>query len=318
MNALENLLSPFDTNQFFLEYWQRRPLHIPGSGDKFASFPGLKELPSLLIGKVSGPRWTRHTHNAQASLIDRNGKVRSMNAVPSMWPDLFNAGVSLCFSALDQTHEELTKFVQGIAATTPLPGKIVTTCYLTPPASGSGMHFDSQHVFFMQVAGQKHWKVSRRTAWQDAPTNLYHSSLNSAAMKESLDAIGATVASPEETGLDEITLNTGDALYMPPGFWHEGRTSDSHSLHYTLTFMPLAPWHLLAAYLRRSFFENPCMRRDLRYAAQSGDGDVTKMLECAIAELRKSVDRLTPAELEQFFVQVNASDGPLKNYLIQA
>jgi ribosomal protein L16 Arg81 hydroxylase len=319
MNSLDGLLSPFDVNRFFLEYWHRKPLHIGGDEHKFAKLPGLKELPSLLNGSLSPTRWTKgHTHNAQASFVDRAGNVRYVSAAPSTWPDLFNAGASLCFSALDQYHAELTRFVEGIASTTRLPGTIVTTCYLTAPFSGSAMHIDMQHVFFMQVEGRKDWKISQHAAWQDAPAHVQLSSLKTPGMKACLESLGVKVASPEETGLQEVTLNPGDVLYLPPGFWHEGRTSDSHSLHYTLTFMPLAPWHLVVAYLRREFFQKSCLRRDLRYTTESGEGDATNLIEAAIVELRDIVSRLTANDLEQCFVQATSTEGPLKNYLVQS
>jgi ribosomal protein L16 Arg81 hydroxylase len=318
MNSFDRLLSPFDVNQFFLEYWHREPLYIDGDENKFANLPGLKELPSLLAGKLTPNYWAKgHTHSAQGSFIDRAGNVRKINAVPSMWPELFNSGVSLGFSALDQYHEELKQFVQGIASATRLPGTIVTTCYLTPPFSGSPMHFDSQHVFFMQVSGKKHWKIGQRAAWQDAPTNVQLSSLETPGMKAFLESIGVVIAGPEDTGLREVTLNAGDVLYMPPGFWHEGHTSDTHSLHYTLTFMPLGPWHLLVAYLRQSLFENSSLRRDLRFVAESGEGDTTRLIETAIVELRDTVGRLTAKEVEDFFVQCDSTGGMLKNYLVQ-
>jgi ribosomal protein L16 Arg81 hydroxylase len=317
MNVFDRLLSPLDGSQFFREYWHRTPLHIPGDGSKFSDFPGLKELPSLLSGRFSANRWLGgHMQTAQATFVDKAGNVKKVNAVASMWADLFNAGASLCFSAVDQANEGLAQFVKEIASTTPLPGTIVTTCYLTPPSSGSGMHFDSQHVFFMQVAGKKHWKFSQQAAWQDAATNLQASSLKAPAIKTFMESAQMAIASPEETGLQEITLNTGDVLYLPPGFWHEGRTSDSNSFHYTLTFMPLGPWHLLAPYLRRTVFEKTSMRRDVRYAAESGDGNSKSLLNAAIADLREVIDHLTAEDVERFYVQASSMEGPFRDFLL--
>jgi ribosomal protein L16 Arg81 hydroxylase len=317
MNAFDRLLSPIDVSRFFQEHWHRAPLHIPGDGSKFADFPGIKEFPSLLSGRFSANRWQGgHMQTAQATFVDKAGNVRKVNAVASMWADLFNAGASLCFSAVDQSSEELTRFVQDIASTTRFPGTIVTTCYLTPPSSGSGMHFDCQHGFFMQVAGKKHWKFSRQAAWQDAATNLQASSLKSPRIKTFMESTKMAIATPEETTLQEITLNAGDVLYLPPGFWHEGRTSDSNSLHYTLTFMPLAPWQLLVPYLRRTVFEKTSMRRDVRYATESGDGDTKCLLNAAIADLRDVVDHLTADDVERFFLQVSSLEGPFKEFLL--
>lgn len=317
MNAFDRLLSPVDASQFFREHWHSTPLHIPGDGSKFSDFPGLKELPSVLSGRFSGNRWLGgHRHTAQATFVDKAGNVRKINAAASMWAELFNAGASLCFSAVDRSSEELTRFVKDIASTTRLPGTIVTTCYLTPPSSGSGMHFDSQHVFFMQVAGKKHWKFSRQPAWRDAAVNLQEASLQVPGIKTFMESAKMAIATPAEAGMQEITLNTGDVLYLPPGFWHEGRTSDSNSFHYTLTFMPLGPWHLLVPYLRRTVFEKTSMRRDIRYATESGDGDSKSLLNAAIADLREVVDALTADDVERFYVKASSLEGIFRDFLL--
>ena len=316
-NALDDLLSPFPVDRFLQEHWSRQGLYIHGDPAKFARFPDLERLPALLAGRLCSTRWSSgHAHNAQASVIDRTGHVRWISAPPSTWPDLFNAGASLCFSAVDHCHEELRRFVHGIAATTRLPGKISTTCYLTPAHSGSGMHFDAQHVFFMQVAGRKHWTFAQQAAWQDAPANIQVSGVASPEVNGFLQAIGVTLKGPEETGLREATLNAGDVLYLPPGFWHDGRTSDSHSLHYTLTFMPVDPWHLFVAYLKRRVFASATLRRDLRFVRESGAEDVRDVVEDALDELRETVNALRAQDLEDFYREMSASNSPLRRHFL--
>src|ERR1700744_5011241 len=132
MAALDRLLSPFDTNRFLTEYWHQKALVIHGEENKFSSLPNAKDLPSLLSGSFVGDQWTQgHTFNAQASMVDGTGRVKTVSAGPSMWSELFNAVFSLCFAAVDAFHEELTRLVRGIESTTALPGAIHTTCYLT-------------------------------------------------------------------------------------------------------------------------------------------------------------------------------------------
>jgi len=319
MDSLDQLIAPINVDDFFRHYWHRMPLHIPGTAQKFARFPGISELPAILSGRLTPGRWIGgQIPSAQASFLDRTGKVRNFHAVPAMWPDLFNAGTSLCFPAVDHCHEQLKQFVENVTSTIRLPGKVVTTCYLTPPSSGSEMHIDSQHVFFMQVAGNKHWTISNQPAWENSPINFQLSMLDDAKVKAFLSSAGAVIRQPEAVGMIELELNAGDVLYLPPGFWHQARTSDSSSLHYTLTFMPLSPWHLLVAYLRRTVLECPSLRRDLRYAAQCGDGDTRDLIEAGIQQLKKAVDDLTADNIESFFAEIGSVNDQLKGYLTQA
>ena len=124
------------------------------------------------------------------------------------------------------------------------------------------------------------------------------------------------ILSPEQTGIREVTLNAGDVLYLPPGVWHEGRTSESHSLHYTLTFTPLGPWQLIVAYLRRSYFANGAMRRDLRYSAHIGNDDATTEIESALEETKRMVALISVSDLTGYFAQIDKMDIPLKHHLL--
>jgi hypothetical protein len=79
--------------------------------------------------------------------------------------------------------------------------------------------------------------------------------------------------------------------------------------------MPLSPWHLLVAYLRRAVLECPSLRRDLRFAAQSGDGDTRDLIESGIQKLKKAVNGLTADNIESFFAEISSANGQLKDYL---
>lgn len=319
LDPFEKLLRPFDVYAFFRDTWNRMPLYVPGDTSKIDSLPGLESLPSLLGGHLAATHWSRgHAQNAQATFVDQSGRIKKISAPSMVWPELYNSGASLCFSAVDQCSEGLSTLVQGFAATTKLPGIIVTTCYLTPPRSGSPMHFDQQHSFLIQVSGRKHWRVSRQVGWENAPINMQSAALGTPGMKAFLRSIGVAISSPQEAELEEMTLNPGDVLYLPPGFWHHGSTSDSHSFHYTLTFTPLTPWTLLIAYLRQGYFEHSALRCDLRYSAISGEGSANECLEKAIVEFRRSLDALTAHDLESSFIEMASRGGLFKDHFAQA
>ena len=98
------------------------------------------------------------------------------------------------------------------------PGQV----YVTPPASrGFAQHYDDHDVFILQVAGAKAWRVvaSRRVLpLRDEPY--------SAAVEERV-----------ETAFD-TELATGDTLYLPRGWLHEGAAQEQISVHITVGLFP--------------------------------------------------------------------------------
>src|SRR5262249_44843073 len=154
-------------------YWAKQPLHIGGDPRRFENLPGLSRFPQLLVGRLTGNRWVpRDQKIAQGSFVDSGGKVREIPIPYSTVPEAYNAGLSLCFDYVDHEDAALPELVKSIQNHTDFPGAVGTTCYLTPPHAGSAMHFDCEHVFFCQVSGRKHWKISRRPAFEAPPVNL--------------------------------------------------------------------------------------------------------------------------------------------------
>jgi hypothetical protein len=91
--------------------------------------------------------------------------------------------------------------------------------YFTPRAAqGLPVHHDTHDVFSLQVAGEKRWLVYE-PAWE---LPLKHQRYKAETMGE-----------PGEPVLD-VTLQVGDTLYLPRGWLHEAKTSETDSLHLTV------------------------------------------------------------------------------------
>ncbi len=80
------------------------------------------------------------------------------------------------------------------------------------------MHHDTHDVFSLQVAGEKRWLLYE-PAWELPLKNQRYKS--------------ETMGEPGEPVLD-ITLRPGDTLYLPRGWLHEAKTSETDSLHITV------------------------------------------------------------------------------------
>lgn len=102
--------------------------------------------------------------------------------------------------------------------------------YWTPPASqGFAPHYDDVDVFLLQLEGQKNWRL------YPPPTDVDVLSRHS-----SEDYLPSQLPStPSHT----VTLQAGDALYMPRGWVHQGHTgSTGHSLHITFSASQMHAW----------------------------------------------------------------------------
>lgn len=297
MISFNDLLKPYSLNDFLADFWERRPVCLPCEADgatRFSDFPNLEQLPQLLAGNYIAGQWNGGPSHASASILDKNGVACGLGQVPrGMFEQLYNAGVSLCLGPMNYYNKNLKAFVDSVKKGTCITGDIGMTCYVTPPGSGSPMHFDCQNVFFCQVSGTKHWKYSVLPATEYPPVNLVPKFPDFRPTMAALNEVGINVAPPEECEFTEVTLHPGDVLYLPPGVWHEPRTSDDHSLHYTLTFVPFGFLHLLIPWMRLLMLKNPEWRKELRFLDTHADtGKLTTFLRSRIEELQASVREL--------------------------
>ena len=75
MDRFEALLQPFSKHKFLEEYWGKEPLYIARESErKLQDYPGLAELPRMLMGEISPEGWAWKGVGASASYIDQHGK----------------------------------------------------------------------------------------------------------------------------------------------------------------------------------------------------------------------------------------------------
>lgn len=146
---------------------------------------------------------------------------------------------------------------------------------------GFNLHWDDHDVIALQLSGEKSWEVrgpSRPAPmYRDAERNL----------------------TPSEEVLWKGTMQAGDVMHIPRGFWHTatriGSGDDGHSLHVTfgLTKRTGVTW---ANFLSDAARADEDFRTDLERSDDTVDGDVlaTKLTDLAreydpkryLAELR--------------------------------
>ena len=157
--------------------------------------------------------------------------------------DEFERGATIVLQALHLYHPPLARFCRDLERALGHPAQ--TNAYYTPrSAQGFEVHHDTHDVFCVQVEGEKRWLVY--------PPVLELPLRDQKYTKE--------MGKPGEAILD-VTLRAGDTLYLPRGWLHEARTSDSHSLHLTVGVATYTWLDALKAALEESAKEEVELRR---------------------------------------------------------
>ncbi len=194
-NTLLNGLTP---TQFLRKHWQKKPLLVRAALPQFATLI----TRATLIELAQQPE-------AEARLILRSGKRWQVRHGPFAKRD---------FARLPARN--WTLLVQGVDHLLPAARTLLAPfdfipyarfddlmVSYAPPGGGVGPHFDSYDVFLIQGEGSRRWQISAQRDLElvaDAPLIIL---LRFRAARE-------------------WTLETGDLLYLPPRYAHDGIALD--------------------------------------------------------------------------------------------
>jgi ribosomal protein L16 Arg81 hydroxylase len=222
--AFARCFDPISLDEFLAEYWERRPLAVPrdepGRFDDLLS-PG--ELDRLLSsGGLRYPAFRLVKADAQLDASDYTVDVpwRPVPFAGSADVDRvvreYADGATIVLQALHLHHPPLARFSRALERVLGHP--VQANAYSTPrEAQGLGVHHDTHDVVCLQVAGEKRWLVYPPVFELPLPHQHYRPEMGD----------------PGDPILD-LVLRPGDTLYLPRGWLHEARTSDTDSLHLTI------------------------------------------------------------------------------------
>ena len=211
-------LNQMTQQEFLDEYWQKKPVVIkqgfkdfvdPIAADEIAGLAMEEQVESRLVYKKEG-QW-------QAAF----GPFES-------YEHLGNENWSLVVQALDNFSEEAAEIIEAFRFLPHWRLDDLMTSFATPGGS-VGPHIDNYDVFICQGSGKRRWRVGARGEHVEfaAHEALLH--------VEPFDAI-----------IDE-ELESGDILYIPPGFPHEGITLET-SLSFSVGFRANSAVSVLSAF----------------------------------------------------------------------
>jgi len=194
---------------FLTEYWQKKPLVIKNALPNFQDPISPEELAGLACEE-----------EVESRLVFNENKTWRLQNGPFTEQDftsLPNKNWSLLIQAVDQWLPQVKKLLTKVNFIPDWRLDDVMVSYATEN-SGIGPHFDYYDVIIIQGQGQRHWQLG-----QSCDT--------SSSLRKDTDL----KILQEFTVSEEFTLETGDALYIPPGLAHQG-TSLNNSLSYSIGF----------------------------------------------------------------------------------
>ena len=144
---------------------------------------------------------------------------------PNRVLELYAGGATMVLQGLQLTDPVLARFANNLALALDHPVQV--NAYLSPAAArGLELHFDFHDVFVVQLEGAKRWRV-----WEPLPRTRDPIRGTAKVPLPTLDELG-------EPQLD-LTLTSGDCLYLPRGFPHAAETVDTSSSHLTVGLLAI-------------------------------------------------------------------------------
>jgi ribosomal protein L16 Arg81 hydroxylase len=240
-----NLINPISVSNFVNEYWEKKPLYLPGYLKKFESFFSLDDFYSSCNQSIY----------LKAGFINQHGEHDEMFIEANEITRLLNSGMTICACNLEQVNSSLAFLCLDAKKQLGLPGSFNFNGYLSSDGKGFGIHFDCRSAWILQVEGSKIWRFSKAPALE-SPLK----SMPLPSDKQSVSLPWGNVEKPSESEFEEVQLKPGDVLYLPSGTWHVTKAV-GNSLALTLSYPPFSFIHLFHHLIDSSLLEKSLWRR---------------------------------------------------------
>jgi bifunctional lysine-specific demethylase and histidyl-hydroxylase NO66 len=222
--VLARCVEPVGADEFFAEFWERRPLLVPRrEPGRFDDLLSEREVERLVCETgLRFPGFRLVKEGAKLEVADYTVDLPWRPVPFARTADVervlaeFDAGATVVLQGLHLNRAETATFCRELEGALGHP--VQANAYYTPRGSqGLAVHHDTHDVFVLQIAGEKRWLVYEPVLDLPLKEQRYRDELGSAG----------------EPVIDTV-LGPGDTLYLPRGWLHEARTSDVDSLHLTV------------------------------------------------------------------------------------
>lgn len=262
-----DIIAPVTEADFFRDYYDRKPLHIPGDAEKFRGLMDWNILTGLLNMTAI---WSSQSLLLQ---VDRRTVPPAQYCVPThdrsgnsvLQPDsgkvmdLLRQGASLVANDIDSLTPQLSGAADAFE--TAFDAKTQVNLYCSwRQRQAFNSHFDTHDVFALHVEGEKVWRVYSTRM----PHPIRHPRHQNDAYQEPKHE--------EQRGplMMEVTMKPGDVLYLPRGWYHDALAASGGTVHMAFGVTGVIGFDAIGA-LSDFAVEDEAFRRNLPRAADGPD-----------------------------------------------
>jgi hypothetical protein len=296
--SFDRLISPLSAETFENAHSEKAKLHIarqaPGFYQSLFDASAVDEIvrtaTRCCLGASASP-----SRPSSVELLGARDVVRPVpRSGTSDLAELFLAyerGASIRVNEVERFSPRLATLGQEIESRQFC--RVSMNLYCSPPHSQAlDCHYDLEDVLILQAVGSKEWFV------YDRPHPLPLRSLPRFAFEGSRDASASLGRNPSDrdaeatrTG-EALTLETGDLLYLPRGFYHRAETREVSSAHLTISLQRPTGLDLLIAAIRQAVDSDGAVRQALPADSLRSEDARRRMSEALSTLLRKLADSL--------------------------
>lgn len=217
------LLGPkLSAKQFLARHWQKKPLLVRGAMPGLEHFIDRDTLVSLALRE-----------DVESRLIVRRGNAWSVHHGPLDPGDFSGLPKKKNWTLLVQdVQHHIDPAWEILAQFNFIPYARLDDLMVSYAADGGGVgpHYDSYDVFLIQAAGKRRWRVAKK----------FDASPRTGVPLKMIEAFEAE---------QEWLLESGDMLYLPPNYAHEG-VAEGECITLSVGFRAPRAYELALAYLQ--------------------------------------------------------------------
>lgn len=281
---LAALLAPVTPERFFAEHYDKAPLHVRGTPEKFAAVLSWRQINRLLD--------MTHIWSATSLKLVLDGvavppeqfctRATSRDGAPVMQPDArmvqgwIAKGASVVMNDVDSLTPGLAS-VSNALETAGL-GKAQANVYISWQSHKAfATHYDTHDVWAVQVEGEKTWNIwEGRAEWP-----IPHPAFRGQPQAHHDQARGKLRGT--------VLMKPGDLLYLPRGWYHDALAEAPASVHIAYGVHAPLGMDLLNILTERALydaeFRKPLPRQDGSAAARFALTQRAGLLGQRLAEL---------------------------------